>query len=72
VEVHGGLPGEASKIGSSGEMVRVKRRISWTVLLLLTASALWALTVEVTYEHNVRHIPADFRQHHQRPEMWKA
>ncbi len=53
-------------------MVRVKRRISWTVLLLLTASALWALTVEVTYEHNVRHIPADFRQHHQRPEMWKA
>jgi hypothetical protein len=53
-------------------MLRVKRRIFWTILLLVTASALWALTIEVTYEHNVRHIPAGFRQRHHPTEMWRA
>jgi hypothetical protein len=53
-------------------MVRVKRRVFWTALLLVTASALWALSIEVTYEHNVRHMPADFRQRHHITEMWSA
>ena len=53
-------------------MQRVKKRVAWTVLLLLAASALWAFTVEITYEHNVRHIPAEFRPRHHRPDMWKA
>ncbi len=53
-------------------MLRVKRRILWMLLLAVMASALWALAVEVTYEHNVRHIPAGFRQRHHRTDMWRA
>jgi len=52
-------------------MLRNKRRFFWVLICLLLAGALWALDVEVTYEHNVRHgIPADFRSHHQ-PAVYK-
>jgi hypothetical protein len=44
----------------------------WTLAALLTASALWALKVEVVYEHNVRHIPAEFRMRHHHTDTWKA
>jgi len=36
--------------------------VLWTLVWLGIASALWALDVEVTYEHNVsRGIPANFQ-----------
>jgi hypothetical protein len=50
----------------------MKKRIFWTLLLLVMASAVWALKVEVTYEHNVRHIPTDYRQRHHLTIVWKA
>ncbi len=54
-------------------MVRVKRRVLWTLLALITISALWAMKIEITYEHNIRHIPTDFRIRFQRPTYrWKA
>jgi len=46
-------------------MSRKGKRVLWMFLWLLIASALWALDIEVTYEHNIRRgIPADFRSHH--------
>jgi len=46
-------------------MLRNSKRVLWLLVGLVIASALWALDVEVTYEHNVRRgIPADFRSHH--------
>ena len=46
-------------------MSRNSKRVLWMFLWLAIASALWALKVEATYEHNVRRgIPADFRSHH--------
>jgi hypothetical protein len=51
----------------------LKRRILWTIATLVMVAVLWALKIEVTYQHNVRHMPADFRI---RPQhityMWKA
>jgi hypothetical protein len=39
----------------------VKRRIAWGLLIAIAGAALWVLNIEVTYERNVRHIPASFR-----------
>jgi hypothetical protein len=47
-------------------MMRNKRRLIWVVVSLVITSALWALNVEVTYEHNARRgIPANFQSRHQ-------
>lgn len=54
-------------------MVRLKKRVFWILLALVTVSALWVLKIEITYEHNVRHMPTDYRIRHQRPTyVWKA
>jgi hypothetical protein len=55
-------------------MLQNKRRIFWTLLWFVIASALWALDIEITYEHNVRRgIPADFRSRHQHTVYnWRA
>jgi hypothetical protein len=46
-------------------MSRNSKRVFWIFLWLALASALWALNIEATYEHNVRRgIPADFRSPH--------
>jgi hypothetical protein len=43
------------------------------VLALVLLPALWALKIEITYERNVRHIPAAFRpEHHALTRLWKA
>jgi len=44
-------------------MLQNKRRMAWMLVWLAMASALWALNVEVTYEHNARRIPAEFQPH---------
>jgi len=45
----------------------------WISVAAILASALWILNVEITYERNVRHIPADFRMRHHHPTYrWKA
>jgi hypothetical protein len=51
-----------------------KRRLLWSMIVLLLAATLWALNVELTYERNVRRgIPADFRIHHSRSSYnWKV
>jgi hypothetical protein len=37
------------------------------LIWLVVASALWALDIEITYEHNLRQgIPADYLLHRQR------
>jgi hypothetical protein len=55
-------------------MLGNKRRVFWAVIWLFLAMGLWALDIEVTYEHNVsRGIPADFRSHHQHQVYnWRA
>jgi len=51
-----------------------KRRIIWALIGLTLAATLWALDIELTYEHNVRRgIPADFRIHRPRAVInWRA
>ena len=54
-------------------MLRDSKFLLWFAVALVFASALWVLNVEVTYERNVRHIPTNFRLHHQSPAcLWKA
>jgi hypothetical protein len=54
-------------------MLRTCKRVVWMLVWLMIASALWALNVEATYEHNVRHgIPADFQlQNPHRAAQWR-
>ncbi len=46
----------------------------WLLVALIALPALWILTVEVTYERNVRHgIPADFLEHRkQEVVLWRV
>jgi len=54
-------------------MFRYKKRLLWLAVATILASGLWVLNVEITYEHNVRHIPTNFREHHHAPaHRWKA
>jgi hypothetical protein len=39
----------------------MRKRIAWGLLIAIAGAALWVLNIEVTYERNVRHIPASFR-----------
>lgn len=43
----------------------LKERLVWIVVAVAVSSALWVLNVELTYERNVKHLPASFlqRQH---------
>jgi hypothetical protein len=52
---------------------RHRKRLLWTLLALVVASAVWILNVVLTYERNVRHIPTQFRlRTHERPYNWRA
>jgi hypothetical protein len=43
------------------------------MLALVLLPALWILKIEITYERNVRHMPAAFRlQRHTLTRLWKA
>jgi hypothetical protein len=55
-------------------MLRSCKRVLWIFLWLAIGSALWALNVEATYEHNTRRgIPTDFHlQNHHRVPQWRA
>ncbi len=54
-------------------MLRYSKYLLWIVVVLIMASALWVLSIEITYERNVRHIPTDFRVRHHKPTYrWKA
>jgi hypothetical protein len=54
-------------------MLRRKKNLLWFMAVVILASALWALNVEITYERNVRHIPTNFHQRHRNaPPRWKA
>jgi hypothetical protein len=54
-------------------MLRYKKHLLWIAAMVLLASALWVLNVEITYERNVRDIPTDFRVRHHNPTYrWKA
>jgi hypothetical protein len=54
-------------------MLSYSKFLLWFVVTLAFASALWVLSVEITYERNVRHIPTNFRLHHKGPVcLWKA
>jgi len=45
-------------------MLRNCKRALWVFVWLAVVTALWALDVEITYEHNARRgIPADFQLH---------
>ena len=54
-------------------MPRNRKRVLWVFVWLAVASALWALDVEITYEHNARRgIPADFQLHNpNRAVQWR-
>jgi hypothetical protein len=45
-------------------MLQNKRRMIWMLVWLAMVSALWALNVEVTYEHNARRMPTDLPLRH--------
>ena len=54
-------------------MWRDSKRLLWFAVALILASALWMLNVELTYEHNVRHIPTNFRERPHNPtHRWRA
>jgi hypothetical protein len=54
-------------------MLRYKRQLLWLAVMMLLASALLVIDVEVTYERNVRHIPAHFQIQHRPPaQLWRA
>ncbi len=54
-------------------MLGPKKSLFWLLVAMLAASLLWILDVEVTYERNVRHIPADFRiRQHSPTLLWKV
>jgi hypothetical protein len=53
--------------------LRKRARVGWIVLALVLLPALWVLKIEVTYAHNVRHIPAAWRwQRHAPTRLWRA
>lgn len=53
--------------------VRYSKRLLWLLLAAIVASALWVLKVELAYERNVRHLPAEFHlRQHSRVYNWKA
>jgi hypothetical protein len=52
---------------------RYRKRLLWALLAVFVASAVWVLKVEITYQHNARHLPTQFRiRTHVRPYNWKA
>ncbi len=54
-------------------MLRYKKNLLWTVILLVLTSAFWPMKVEITYQRNVRHIPTHFRERHHSPTyLWRA
>jgi hypothetical protein len=55
-----------------GEVVRWKK-ILWAMLTVAAIAVWWVLNVEVTYERNVRHMPAAFRlERHADIRLWGA
>ena len=49
-------------------MARIRRKMLLGCLGVAVLAGVWALHVELTFEHNVRRgIPADFRLHPTRP-----
>ncbi len=51
----------------------LSRRLLWSILVLVLAAGAWILKVEITYERNVRHIPADFHlRYHSAVRIWKT
>jgi len=54
-------------------MSRYRKCLLWMAATGILACALWVLNIEITYERNVRHIPADFRVRHRNTTyLWKA
>ena len=54
-------------------MLRYSKRLLWIVVATILVCGLWILNVEITYEHNVRHIPTDFRvRHRNQTYLWKT
>lgn len=54
-------------------MLGHKNRLLWMLLAVLAASVLWMLKVEITYQRNIKHIPADFRERpHDVVYLWKV
>ena len=54
-------------------VLRYRKRLLWMLLGVVLASALGVLNVEITYQSNARHVPAQFRlRTHARPYNWKA
>ena len=52
--------------------MRKRKRVRWVMLALVLLPALWVLRIEITYAHNVRHIPAAFRpRRHASIRLWK-
>jgi hypothetical protein len=53
--------------------LRYKQRFIWILACVAFAAALWALDIEITYEHNSRRgVPADFQHHPPRVYNWRA
>jgi hypothetical protein len=53
--------------------LRNRKRVLWIMLAVLVALAGWVVNVELTYERNVRNMPAAFQLHrHIITRLWKA
>jgi hypothetical protein len=73
MEVHGGLPAEELEALSGARDLRKKKQVLWIVLAAVFAFSLWLLNIELTYERNVRHMPAEFQPYrHVITHSWKA
>ncbi len=51
----------------------LRKSVVWAALVLVAVSALWIVTIEISYRRNVSHLPAliDFHRH-VITYMWKA
>ena len=70
-----GLSGDAPEVEMTtlNTILRYRKRLLWMLLAVMVVSAVWVLKVEVAYQRNSRHLPAQYRlRMHGRPYNWKA
>ncbi len=50
-----------------------RKPILWSLVVIVAAVALWLLNLEITYQRNVRNLPADFQlRRHTINSIWKT
>jgi hypothetical protein len=54
-------------------MLSARKLLLWALAGMVAVAALWVAQVEITYRHNVNHLPAAFHyQRHASIQLWSA